>query len=72
MNNVSDLDAVRASRLIDGYIAARPHIDPEAAQRIRDVISLGYEDVRGKVGLAEYVGAVLGQIAVNEAKSDDQ
>lgn len=70
MDNISDFDAVRASRMIDGYISARPHITPDAAQRIRDAISAGYEDVRGKVGLAEYVGAVLDQIAVNEAQGD--
>jgi hypothetical protein len=71
MNNVSDLDAVRASRLIDQYLSARPYIDPEAAQRIRDVISAGYERERDNMGLAEYVGAVLGQIAVNEVKSSE-
>lgn len=70
MNTVADFDTAQANKLIDKYISARPHITPDAAQRIRDVISAGYEDVRGKVGLAEYVGAVLDQIAVNEAQGD--
>lgn len=68
MDNISDFDAVRASRMIDGYISARPHIDPDAAQRIRDVISAGHNEVSGKIGLAEYVKGVLDQITANEAK----
>ena len=72
MNNISDLDAVRACRMIDQYIASNPDITPDAAQEVRGAISAGYEKVRGKVGLSEYVGRVLEQIAVNKAKCDDQ